>query len=48
MHLLIGFIGSTGAPTANVELHDILAKTFSEVDKMLVGKKFRMNLRALG
>ena len=48
MHLLIGFIGSTGAPTANVGLHDILAKIFSEVDKMLVGKKFRMNLRALG
>ena len=47
MHLLMSFIGCIGTLMANSGLEEILNKTFSSVKKMLSGKKFPMNLRAL-
>ena len=47
MHLLMSFIGCIGTLMANCSLEEILNKTFSGVKKMLSGKMFPMNLRAL-
>ena len=47
MHLLMNFIGCIGTLIANCGLGEILNKTFSRVEKILSGKKFLMNLRAL-
>ena len=45
MHLLMSFIGCTGSLIVGLE--EILKKTFAGVKKMLTGKKYPMNLRAL-
>ena len=47
MHLLMSFIGCIETLMANSGLKEILNKTFSSVKKILNGKKFPMNLRAL-
>ena len=47
MHLLMSFIGWIGSLMSNNGLEEILKKTFAGVEKMLTGKKYPMNLRAL-
>ena len=47
MHLLMSFIGCIGNLMANSGLEDILAAAFGGVEKMLSGKKFPQNFRAL-
>ena len=47
MHLLMSFIGCIGVLTTNSVFQEILQKAFSGVEKMLTGKKFPKNLRAL-
>lgn len=47
MHLLMNFVGSVGTLMSNSGLEDILSSTFGGVQKMLNGKKFPGNLRAL-
>ena len=47
MHLFMSFIRSIGNLMANSGLEEILEKSFAGVKKMLSGKKFPMNLRAL-
>ena len=47
MHLLMSFIGWIGSLMSNSGLEEILKKTFAGVEKMLTGKKYPMNLRAL-
>ena len=47
MHLLMSFLGSIGAVMADNELREILAEIFNGVDKIIVGKKFVMDLWAL-
>lgn len=47
MHLLMSFLGSIGAVMADNELREILAEIFNGVDKIIVGKKFVMDLGAL-
>ena len=47
MHLLMSFIGYIGTLMAKSGLEEILNKSFFSVKKMLSGKKFPMNLRAL-
>ena len=47
MHLLMSFIGCIGTLMANSGLEEILKAGFSGMEKMLTGKKFPMNLRAL-
>ena len=46
MHWLMSFIGSIGALMAGSGLKEILSSAFAGLDKMLLGKKFLMNLRA--
>ena len=45
--MLISFIGCIGSLMSNSGLEEILKKAFSGVEKMLTGKKYPMNLRAL-
>ena len=47
MHLLMSFIGWIGSLISNSGLEEILKKTFAGLEKMLTGKKYPMNLRAL-
>ena len=47
MYLLMSFIGCIATLMPNSGLEEILNKTFSGIKKMLSGKKFPMNLRAL-
>ena len=46
MHWLMNFIGSVGALMANIGSRQILRSAFAGSDKILLGKKFPMNLRA--
>ena len=47
MHLLMSFVGCIGTLMTNTGLEEILDKSFAGVKKMLSGKKFPMNIRAL-
>ena len=47
MHLLMSFIGCIGNLMSNSGLEDILSVAFGGVEKMLSGKKFPQNFRAL-
>ena len=47
MHLLMDFVACIGTLTADCGLKEILSTTFGSVDKMLSGKKFPQNVRAL-
>ena len=47
MHWLMSFVGSIGTLMMNSGLEDILKKAFASVSKMLAGKMFPMNVRAL-
>ena len=47
MHFLMSFIGTVGANAANSGLDEVLGAAFSGVSKMLSGKKFPQNFRAL-
>ena len=47
MHLLMSFIGCVGVLMANSGIEDILSTAFGGVAKMLTGKKFPQNYRAL-
>ena len=47
MHLLMSFIGCCGILMTNSGLSDLLRSPFGSVDKMLSGKNFPQNLRAL-
>ena len=47
MHRLMSFIGSVGVLMSGSGLKEILSSTFAGAEKMLLGKKFAMNLRAL-
>ena len=47
MHLLISFIGCVRSLMSNCSLEEILKKSFAGVEKMLTGKKYPMNVRAL-
>ena len=47
MHWLMSFIGACGSLMKGSGLHQYLSSAFSGVSKMLIGKKFPMNMRAL-
>ena len=47
MHFLMSFIGSVGSLAADSGLAEVLESSFSGVAKMLSGKKFPQNFRAL-
>ena len=47
MHTLMPFIGYVGILMANNGLEEIMSKAFAGVKKMLAGKKFPQNMRAL-
>ena len=47
MHALMSFIGCVGTLMAESGLSEILDGTFAGVSKMLLGKKFPQNVRAL-
>ena len=47
MHFLMSFVGAVGANTAGSGVAEVLESTFSGVTKMLTGKKFPQNIRAL-
>lgn len=47
MHLLMSFVGSVGTLMANSGLEEIMENVFGGVKKMLSGKKFPQNVRAL-
>ena len=47
MHYLMSYIGSIGTLMAGTGMKEILEKTFGGVPKMLLGKKYPQNLRAL-
>ena len=47
MHFLMDFVGCIGTLMADSGLKEILATTFGSVDKMLQGKKYPQNVRAL-
>lgn len=47
MHSLMSFIGSIGTLMADTGLSDIMSSVFGGVSKMLTGKKFPQNIRAL-
>ena len=47
MHLLVSFVGCVAELMANSGLEDILKSGFGGVQKMLSGKKFPQNVRAL-
>ena len=43
----MNFVGSVGKQMKNSELDRLIKTTFSCVDKLLISKKFPMNIRAL-
>ncbi|CAH3121622.1 unnamed protein product [Porites lobata] len=47
MHMLMSFVGAIGTLMQGSGLVDVLSSTFSGVSKMLSGKKFPQNARAL-
>ena len=47
MHWLMSFVGSVGKLMKNSGLDRLMKAAFAGVEKMLVGKKFPMNVRAL-
>ena len=47
MHFLMSYIGSIGNLMAGTGVKEILEKAFGGVPKMLIGKKYPQNLRAL-
>ena len=47
MNSLMSFIGSLGTLMADTGLSDIMSSVFDGVSKMLTGKKFPQNIRAL-
>ena len=47
MHFLMSFIGCCGTLMANSGLDDLLKSAFGSVEKMLSGKNFPQNFRAL-
>ena len=47
MHWLMSFAGSVGKLMQNSGLEKLMVSSFAGVDKMLQGKKFPMNIRAL-
>ena len=47
MHMLMSFLGSIGALMKGTGLEEIMAKVFGGVKKMLDGKKYPQNFRAL-
>ena len=47
MHTLMSFIGYTGSLMAESGLYELLDSTFAGVQKMMTGKKFPQNMRAL-
>ena len=48
MHFLMDFVGCVGTLMADSGLKEIMSTTFGSVDKMLQGKKYPQNIRALG
>ena len=47
MHLLMSFVGCVGSLMSDSGIEDILSSTFGAVSKMLSGKKYPQNVRAL-
>jgi len=47
MHTLMSFVGCVGTHIAESRLYEIMESTFGGVSKMLNGKKFPQNMRAL-
>ena len=47
MHFLMSFVGAVGSLMSNTGLTEIMQTTFGGVPKMLTGKKFPQNVRAL-
>ena len=47
MHMLMGFVGAIGSLMAGSGLSELLSSTFAGVSKMLTGKKFPQNIRAM-
>ena len=47
MHTLMSFVGAVGTLMANSGLEEIMKSAFAGVPKMLTGKNFPMNVRAL-
>ena len=47
MHMLMSFVGAIGTLMTETGLSEILKSVFGGVEKMLTGKKFPMNMRAM-
>ena len=47
MHMLMNFIHAAAVSMADSEMNEILAGTFGSVEKMLSGKKYPQNFRAI-
>ena len=47
VHTQMSFIGSIGSLMAERGLYEVLGSTFAGVQKMMTGKKFPQNMRAL-
>jgi hypothetical protein len=47
MHILMSFVGAIGTLMSNTGLEELMTSTFGGVMKMLSGKKFPQNVRAL-
>lgn len=47
LHFIMDFVGCIGTLTADCGLRDVLCSAFGSVDKMLSGKKYPQNVRAL-
>ena len=47
MHWIMSFVGSAGKLVENSGLAQLMMSSFAGVEKMLTGKKFPMNIRAL-
>ena len=45
--MLMSFVGSIGTLMKNSGLEELMKTSFAGVEKMLIGKKFPMNVRAL-
>ena len=47
MHMMMSFVGAAGTLMQGSGLEEILKSTFAGVPKLLSGKKFSQNVRAL-
>ncbi len=47
IHTLMSFIGAVGTLMSNIGLEEVMNSAFAGVPKMLSGKKFPQNVRAL-